>query len=275
MSVKKWVVKCFIEGRLYINEEGSGLPASKGRKALTNYAILEQNLLKSPSRFLHVGLEIPTDVDHVCVAFQEMEAFLRALSIEMNVPVTGYGLLMRDKPEEWPKDIEFKKADSFEVCNEEWGPFQHLEDPKNRIRSDGASGYKTTRDLGPSLDEKHEFFTKIDDYQTELVKDYIAGLDTEFKQPSLAMLYFFKVLERVGKTEYGANQHRSLSERTLMRMIGDLDSTFTAQEKELAETVCRWRHRQSEAHLVTEGTPTKEAIRVSKKMAQYFLRRAL
>lgn len=275
MSDEKWVVKCALEGRLYINEEGRGLPATKGRKALTNYAILEQNLLTKPSRFLHVGLEIPADVDHVCVAFQEMEAFLRALSIEMNVPITGYGLHMTDKPEEWPKDIEFKKANGFEVCKEDWGPVQHLEDPKNRIRLDGASGYKTTRDLRPSLDEKHKFFTKIDDYQTKMIKDYIAGLDTEYKQPSLAMLYFFKVLERVGKKEYGANQHRSLSMGTLKSMIGDLDSTFTAGEKELAESACRWRHTQSEAHLVTEGVPSKESLRVSKKMAQYFIKRAL
>jgi len=275
MSDEKWVVTCALEGGLFINEDGKFLPATKGRKAITNYAILEQNLLKKPSRFLHVGLNIPADVDQVCVAFQEMEAFLMALSIELNVSITGYEFHMTAKPEEWPKDIEFKKANGFEVCKEDWEPVQNFEDPKNRIRLDGFSGFHLTSDLRPSLDEKHKLFTKIDDYQTKLIKDYIAGLDTEYKQPSLAMLYFFKVLERVGKKEYGANQHRSLSTGTLTSMIGDLDDTFTPKEMELAESACRWRHKQSEAHLVTEGVPSKESLRVCKKMAQYFMKRAL
>lgn len=112
MSDEKWVIKCALEGRLYINEEGGDLPTTKGRKALTNYAIIEQNLLKKQSRFLHVGLEIPADVDHVCVAFQEMEAFLRALSIDMNVPITGYGLHMTDKPEAFPHALPSKVIDN-------------------------------------------------------------------------------------------------------------------------------------------------------------------
>ncbi len=275
MSDKKWVVTCAIEGGLFINEDGKFLPATKGREAITNYAILEQNRLKKPSRFLHVGLEIPADVKQVCVAFQEMEALLMTLSIELNVSITGYEFQMTAKPEEWPSDIEFKKANDYEVCKENWEPVQHFEDPKNRIRADGFSGFHLTSDLRPSLAEKHKLFTKINDYQTKLIKDYLAGLDTANNQPSLAMLYFFKVLERVGKKEYGADQHRSLTMAPLRRMIGDLDSTFIAREKELAESACRWRHNQSEAHLVTEGVPSKESLRVCKKMAQYFMKRAL
>ena len=59
MSDKKWVVTCAIEGGRFINEDGKFLPATKGREAITNYAILEQNRLKQPSRFHHEGLEIP------------------------------------------------------------------------------------------------------------------------------------------------------------------------------------------------------------------------
>ena len=85
---KKWVVEGFLEGHIYIPKSNSVLPIESGKVNLTHYAILEQNLLQKRSRKIFLGLEIPSDVNDVCVAFQEMEAFVRAFAIEKNVPIT-------------------------------------------------------------------------------------------------------------------------------------------------------------------------------------------
>jgi EAL domain-containing protein (putative c-di-GMP-specific phosphodiesterase class I) len=50
---------------------------------------------------------------------------------------------------------------------------------------------------------------------------------------------------------------------------------FTQNARARADSVCRWRHRKSEAHLVTEGMPSNEELRLVKKMAQYYLKKAL
>jgi hypothetical protein len=123
---------------LFIPESSSNLPVISGTATLTRYAILEQNLLQRPSRKIFWGLEIPVDVDHVCVAFKEMEAFVRALATEKNVPVTVDILRMTDKPAEWPEGIGFLEVRNFPLCSSKWEPVDHLKDPKNRVRMAGT-----------------------------------------------------------------------------------------------------------------------------------------
>ncbi len=273
---KKWVIEGFLEGNLFIPKSDSNFPIKSGRVALTHYAILEQNLLREPSRKIFLGLEIPTNVDDVCVMYQEMEAFTRALAIEKNVPITIYILSTTDKRKEWPEGIGFLEAQRFPLCSRKWEPVDHHKDPKNRVRMwVGSSSYATTVNLGSVLEERHQSFSAHDDYHSELVKDYIAGLDVERRHPSLGMLYYFKVLERVGKQEYRNPPKGAMNNKTMDALIGDMDTELTNAEKSQAPSVLRWRHTKSEAHLITEGSPTKDELQLCKKMARFFLERAL
>lgn len=276
---KRWVVKGFLEGNLFIPKSDSKLPVESGSVALTYYAILEQNLLRTlePTRkMIFLGLEIPTDADHVCIAHQEMEAFIRALAVEKNVPVTVYILGMTEKKEEWPEGIGFLEARNFPLCSGKWEPVDHYKDPKNRVKlSGGLSTYNTTVNLGSVLERRHQAFSAHDAYRAELVKDYLAGLDAEPKHPSLAMLYYFKVLERVGKQEYGNPPKGAMNKKTMEALIRDMDTELTVAEKVKAPSLLRWRHTKSEAHLITEGYPTKDELQLCKKMARFFLERGL
>ncbi len=213
-GTNRWVVKGVLEGGLHIPKKDNIFPIERGTVALTRYAIMEQNLQRRftrwpPKKMIHLGLEIPDEVDHVCVAWkecvvwQEMEAFVRALAIQKNVPITVHIIEMTNKPEEWPEGIEFLRTRDFPVCSEEWTPAVHHRDPKNRVRSSGFSESATTADLGLTLEKRHKNFLVHDKYRSELVKDYIAGLDVESKELSLAMLYYYKILERIAKKEYG------------------------------------------------------------------------
>jgi hypothetical protein len=273
---KRFVVEGFLEGGLFIPKSDSNLPITSGRAALTRYAILEQNLLQRPSRKIFLGLEIPVDVDRVCVAFQEMEAFVRALAIEKNVPVTVDFFNMTDKPEEWPEGIGFLETRNFPLCLSKWEPVDHFKDPKNRVRRGfNTSTAATTANLGSVLEERHQAFSTHNNYRSELVKDYLAGLDAQYNHPSLAMLYFFKVLERVGKKEYGNPNKSAMTEKTMDKIIKELDTDLSNAEKTEAKSVLRWRHKKSEAHLVTEGAPTYDELRLCKKMARLVLNRRI
>lgn len=273
---KKWVIEGFLEGNLLIpKNEKSNLPAVSGRVALTHYAILEQNLLQKPPRKIFLGLEIPTNVDDVCVAYQEMEAFIRALSIEKDVPITVHILGMTDKYEEWPKGIGFSEARDFPLCSKKWEPLNHYREPKNRVKFPPPSSYATTRGLGLVLEKRHQSFSAHNNYQSELVKDYIAGLEIERTNPSLGLLYYFKVLERIGKQEYGNPKKGAMLPCTLKALINDMGTELTNEERCQAESIAKWRHTKSEAHLVTMGTPNQDELLLCSKMAHFFLERSL
>lgn len=272
-ETNRWVVEGTLEGGLYIPEKDSKLPVKRGTVALTRYAIMEQNLQRHftawPQKMIYLGLEIPTVADHVCVAWQEMEAFVRALAIQKNVPITVRIIKMTNKPEEWPKGIEFLKARDFSICSGNWEPVVHHKDPKNRVRYSGSiSTAATTVALGLTLEERHKDFSSHNKYQSELVKDYTAGLDVESRELSLAMLYYFKVLERIGKQEYGDPVKGAMKDSTLNAIITDLDAELTEDEKKRAKLINRWRHTKSEAHLITEGLPARAELELSKKLAR-------
>jgi len=272
-DTNRWVVKGVLEGGLHIPKKDSIFPVERGTVALTRYAIMEQNLQRHftrwpPEKMIHLGLEIPTEADDVCVAWQEMEAFVRALAIQKNVPITVRIIEMTDKPEEWPEGIEFLITRYFPVCSEEWTPAVHHGDPKNRVRFSAFSGSATTAGLGLTLEKRHKKFLVHDKYRSELVKDYIAGLDVESKELSLAMLYYFKVLERIGKQEYGNPAKGAMKDITLKAIIKELDTELTVEERQSLKAINRWRNKKSEAHLVTEGLPTRVELGLCKKLAR-------
>jgi hypothetical protein len=89
------------------------------------------------------------------------------------------------------------------------------------------------------------------------------------------MLYFFKVLERVGKQEYGSRDKGAMTKGTRDQIIREMGNELSNAEKTKAQSVLRWRHRKSEAHLVTEGAPTNDELRLCKKMARLVLNRRI
>ncbi len=276
-DTKRWVVTGVLNGGLYIPNEDNNLPVKRGKVALTHYAIMEQNLYLTstlwPSRIIYLALEIPTATDHVYIAWQEMEAFVRALAIQKNFPITVQISGMTDKPKEWPKGIEFLKARDFPACSENWEPSVHHKDPRNRVRFNGFSTAATTANLGSTLEKWHRAFSGHDEYRSELVEDYLAGLDVESREPSLAMLYYFKVLERIGKQEYGEPVKGAMKDKTLNAIIADLDTELTEDEKKRANDINRWRYTKSEAHLITEGLPTSNEVELCKKLARLAIRK--
>ncbi|HEX9897197.1 MAG TPA: hypothetical protein VGA85_06025 [Dehalococcoidales bacterium] len=271
-DTKRWVVTAEIEGPLYIRKRGNtSLPEILATTALTYYAMIEQ---KWPAEVLYLGLEIPTNTDPLCVAYQEMEAFLRALAIEKQAPITARNFLeMTDRPEKWPKGIGFLYARDFPQCSRGWQPVDHYKDPKNRVRSPFTSNYAASLEAGRTdsdaiLEKLNQAFAGHSQYQQALVKDYLAGLDNEFKEPSLSMLYFYKVLERIGKKEHSGPKRGTLTTNTLEAIIHELNTDLTAHEKQNAKDINRWRHNKSEAHLVTEGLPTVDELALCKKIAR-------
>ena len=62
-----------------------------------------------------------------------MEAFVRALSVDKDVPITAYIISMTNKQEEWPQGIDFKDAHISPKCTNKWEPVDHFKDPKNRL----------------------------------------------------------------------------------------------------------------------------------------------
>lgn len=277
-ETNRWVVEGTLEGGLYIpNKDTNLLPVKRGTVALTRYAIMEQNLQRHftawPQKMIYLGLEIPAKADPVCVAWQEMEALVRALAIQKNTPITVRIIKMTNKPEEWPEGIDFLKTRDFPVCSEEWEPAVHHKDPKNRVRYSAFSTAATTANLGSTLEKWHRAFSGHDEYQSEFVEDYLAGLDVESREPSLAMLYYFKVLERIGKQEYGEPVKGAMKDKTLNAIIADLDTELTEDEKKRAKDINRWRHTKSEAHLITEGLPTSNEVELCKKLACLAIRK--
>ena len=261
-----------LEGGIFIPDGDNNLPAARGKADLTRYAFLEQDMFHRQQRRIFLGLEIPIDVDCVCVAFQEIEAFVRAFAIEKNVPVGVEGVHMTDKPDEWPQGIEFLKARDFPICSGRWAPVDHFSDPKNRVRLGGSmSGWTTIANLGLGLERWHEAFSSHDKYESELVEEYLAGLDVERSHSSLAMLYYFKVLERVGEHECRNLKKGAMTQRTIDALVSELRAQLSEADKTKARDVLRWRHRKSEAHLVTEGVPTSDELRLCKKMAHLLL----
>lgn len=271
-DVKRWVVTGVLNGGLYIPNKENNLPVERGIVALTHYAIMKQNLhrtsISGQSRIIYLGLEIPAKTDHVCVAWQEMEAFVRALAIQKNASITVQISEMSDKPEEWPTGIGFLQARDFSQCSENWEPADHHKNSKNRVKFNGFGRVATTANLGLMLEKQHRAFSCHDQYQSELVKDYLAGLDVESRELSLAMLYYYKVLERIGKQEYRNPARGAMTNRTLNAIIADLDTKLTADEKKRAEGINRWRHKKSEAHLITEGLPAREELELCKKLSR-------
>lgn len=276
-ETNRWVVEGTLEGGLYIPEKDRKLPVKRGTVALTRYAVMEQNLQRHftawPQKMIYLGLEFPAKADHVCIAWQEMEAFVRALAIQKNIPITVRIIKMTNKPEEWPEGIDFLKTRDFPVCSEEWEPAVHHKDPKNRVRYSAFSTAATTADLGLTLEKQHKDFSGHDKYRSELAKDYIAGLDVESRELSLAMLYYFKVLERIGKQEYGNPAKGTMKDRTLNAIIDDLDTELTVEERQSLKAINRWRNTKSEAHLVIEGLPTRAELELCKRLARLAIRK--
>ena len=272
---KQCVVDAVLNGELWIMDELSHFQSHNARRMLlTPYALLEQMPQDWPEKRIYLGLQIRSDADGVCIAYQEMEAFIRALAIEHNVRIWVTPLLdMTDNPAKWPEGISFLKARDFPICSKDWQPADHFKDPKNRLRGI-ISGYAAyAGQLSPRLEETHAAFCGHTKYQSELVKDYLAGLDAEFSHPSVAILYFLKVLERIGKTEYGAAKNGFLTKTNVESLMAGLP--LTNEEKCEASQILRWRHNKSEAHLVTEGAPTPHERQTCKKVARLVLERAL
>lgn len=266
-DTKRWVVVVDLEGGLFIRDKTNHIVMS-ATTALTDYAVLQQ---KWPDKTLYLGLEISINTDHRCIAYQEMEAFVRALNIMNWTAITVRGLRMVDNPEEWPTGIGFLIARDFPLCSQKWEPVDHYKDPKNRIRLGGTIGRGAyVGDFAggrPVLKKLHHTFSGHNQYQQDLVKDYLAGLDAEFVNPALAMLYFFKVLERIGKKEYGNKPKGTMTSKTLEAIIAGLDANLTVEEKERLKSVNRWRNTKSEAHLVTEGLPTVDELGICRRVA--------
>lgn len=275
IDTKKWVVESLLKGDIIVPREENNLPVKKGRASLTPFAILEQNLQKREfSKILKFGIVIPENLDHIYVAWKETEVFVRALAVEKDVPIKVQILRMTDKSEEWPRDLEFIDAYPWKMPRD-WQPADHHNDPKNRVTFFGRmTTVASTRNMG-GLGESHFSFRTQSDYISELVKDYLSGLDAGFQNLSLAMLYFFKVLERIGKEEYGNPPNSAMSGKTKKSILSEVEPALSKEEMELADSVCRWRHTKSEAHLVTEGFPTIEELRLCKKMARYLLEKRI
>ncbi len=276
-DTKCWVVVTELEGPFYIREKGNtSLPAISAITTLTYYAVMEQ---KWPDKVLYLGLEIPTNTNHLCIAYQEMETFLRALAVKNQAPITVKSFpRMTDKPEEWPKGIGFLSARDFPQCSQWSGPVDHYKDPKNRVRAPFTSNYAASREAGRTdsdaiLEKLNQAFAGHSQYQQDLVKDYLAGLDNEFVNPALAMLYFFKVLERIGKKEYGNPPKGAMNAKTLRAIIAELDTDLTPEDKQHLKTINRWRNTKSEAHLITEGLPTVTELALSKRVASLAIRK--
>lgn len=270
---KRCVVDANLKGDLAILDEVNNFPARNARRAfLTPYALLEQNW---PELHIYLGLQIRTDADAVCVAYQEMEAFIRALAIEHNVCVTVPPLpYVTDDPAKWPKGISFLKAHDFPICSEKWEPLNHYKNPKNRLRGVISGFIKGAGQLSPILEGKHAVFCGHTKYKSALVEDYLAGLDAEFSHPSVAMLYFAKVLERVGKEQYGGAENKFLDKKVLKNLLVGLGLT-DKEKSDALEQIPRWRHKRSEAHLVTEGQLVYLDLLLCKKVARLVLERAL
>lgn len=276
---KRWVVDAVLKGSLYIRDKVKDLPSLNARALLTPYALLEQNLEQSLTETrIYLGFEIRIDADHLCVAYQEMEAFIRALAIEHNICISVVSYpRMTDNPAEWPEGIGFLKARDFPICSEGWQPVNHYKDPKNRLRGSYAANLEYTGQspiLASRLERAHTAFLGHTQYQSELVKDYLAGLDTEWSHPSVAMLYFSKVLERIGKMEYGAAKKRFLTNPDVKSLMAGLPLT-DEEKREASAQILKWRHNKSEAHLVTEGAPARHELLMCKKIARLVLERAL
>ena len=136
-------------------------------------------------------------------------------------------------------------------------------------------GEAPTTILGSVLEERHHAFLTHSDHQSGLVKDYLAGLDAEVKFLSLSLLFYFKVLERVGKEEYGNPAKGAMTDETMKSLIKKIGNELTNSEKKQAPSVLRCRHNKSEAHLIVEGAPTRDELQLCKKMARFFLERAI
>lgn len=282
-NTKRWVVEGLLAGQVHIPNKENNLPASYGELKLTPYAFLVQNLHLRElwDKKIYLALEIPTNDDHVFIAWQEMETFIRALGMEKNVWISVNILRMMDKPKEWPEGIEFLRARIFPLYNDSWQPVDHHEDIKNRVRNLAAnppkgSGGLSLKEFEPGVERLNNPILVNDNYISELIKDYMMGLEEDPSHPSLALLYFFKVLERVGKTEFGETLKKgSLSTKTMKKMINDMGNELTDDEKIMAGNIPRWRHNMSEAHLMIEGMPEREKIFLCKKIARFFVLKAI
>ncbi|MHA2123426.1 MAG: hypothetical protein ACW990_19685 [Promethearchaeota archaeon] len=282
-ETKKWVVEGLLAGQIHIPEEKNNLPTTYGELKLTPYTYFIQNLNLSElwSRKIYLGLEIPNKYDNVFIAWQEMETFARALGLAKNVWISVNILKMTDKPEEWPRDTDFLKSRIFSSYEESWQPVDHFRDIKNRVRNLAAnppkgSGGLPLKESEDSVEVMNNPILVNDNYISELIKDYMMGLEEERSHPSLALLYYFKVLERVGKTEFGEILKKgSLSSKTMKKMINEVANELTTEEQNKSQQILRLRHGKSEAHLKTEGLPDRQQLIPCKKMSRFFILRAI
>lgn len=272
---EKWVVEGFLEGGIHIPNTENNLPVKTGSIALARYAILEQNMagmsIRVPTKIIYLGLDIPETSDHVCIAFQEMESLARAISIEYDSWIVVQITKMTNKEAEWPYGIEFLKSRQFDICTPDWQPSKHLQAPKNRIRLGirdiGGVGVPI-RTPPSALEERHRLFTSLNEYQSYLLKEYLSGLEVP---STVAILRFFHVLERVGKDEYGSPAKRSLTTKAFQCIINEIKHQLSDSELEASESILRWRHTKSEAHLLTEGPPAQTELRLCQKISRHIL----
>lgn len=282
-NTKRWVVEGLLAGQVHIPNKENNLPASYGELKLTPYAFLVQNLhLREPlDKKIYLALELSTNDDHVFIAWQEMETFVRALGMEKNVWISVDILGMTDKPEKWPEGIEFLKRRTFSFYKDSWQPVDHYRDIKNRVRNlaknpPKKSGSLSLKSFESGIERMNNPILVNDDYISELIKDYLMGLEEERSHPSLALLYFFKVLERVGKKEFGEKVKKgSLSLETMKNMINDMGNELTTEKEVMAKKILQSRHTMSEAHLMDGGKPGREKLFPCKKMARFFVLKAI
>jgi hypothetical protein len=278
VKAKKWVVEGFLSGAIYIPEANNNLSVSQGKVKLTPYAILTQELTRKGDmrKKICLGLEIPENKDHVCIACNEMESFIRALGLANNIPIEIKSLSMTANSEKWPEGIDFLRAGDYKVCRDNWEPADHNSDVKNRVRFHGfGHPFKTTSNLNPQFKKLHNEILVNDEYISELIKDYMMGLDIEYKHQPLAMLYYFKVLERVGKEEYNNPKGGTMTQKTIDALVKDMGGELTEKEQQKGKFIPRWRHNKSEAHLIMEGKPDRQELAICKKMARWFIMRSI
>ena len=242
---------------------------------LTPYAFIEQNANQfDPMKMkIYLGLEVPTNRNVNYVVWHEMETFIRALCILKDVQISGDVYEIIYEHERWPEGIRFLKSRDYPGYTQTWGPVDHYKDPKNRLRFDGFSPMAEAENLD-ALERFHMPELLNNEYLSDLIKDYVKGLEAVYKHLSLAFLYFFKVLERIGKNEF-KDSSPSMSTRTLGQLIDSVAKDLKGEEKVRAQRLVKIRHTMSEAHLVTEGQPSIDDVRLCKKIARVWILKVL
>jgi hypothetical protein len=268
----KYVVTGELDRSVFILRNEPNLPAAPARIKITPYAIIDQKIDETK---IILGLNIPTNVDPFYISFQEMETFIRALGINTKVPMLVHIVRISDEPKDRPTDLDYLDSRDYSILKTKWGMYHHFQDIKNRVRGNrDTQAVVSLGDNNIEISRLHSNLLIENEYLSDLIKDYQMGVEAKRRHPSLALLYFFKVLESVGKHEYD-DKAPTMQKKTLMLMIDDAKGMLTEEELVKARDIIRWRNTKSEAHNITEGLPNDEEILICHKLAFFLFYRTL